>query len=298
MEVFLLLLAIWGLYKLHRAETRHRGYMNSTPPRNLPIQYAYTIDEWYSLRKQFDRLIEPDWQAYRIGNINRNTYKVRCDQAVRQIIPAEYISKFQTLYRWGARAAAIRMANKGYEPGWIEFANYRRTELQNWTPDSYHPGAVYETAARNGWPKCIPGRNCFLDLYPDGHILEIMGCGTMVNNTWTAEKDPNAWCSNYYTALSLFEPERDKAISFYQQRGFDGHSYLGEERSFNGLSPEEIAKKYEFIILDPETGDVECTAKCRVIINPDIERKKAQQQLNNAMSEQARFAKIQQAMNT
>lgn len=253
-------------------------YKLSSPDRNIPIQYAYTIDEWRSLREEFDRRISSDWNAYKNNLITRAQYQERCQSVVQSIIPREYIGICPTLYRWGVLKAAKRMVREGYSPGMNDLAPWDRYELSHWEPECYYGHRPErQPHGRNGWKNCIPGDHTFLDLSPRPENLERMGCGMIRDGVWVPVEDPNANCYVYYSHFRTpNKKERQKAINYFVGRGYMS-GYSGLVGEFGTLTKEEKARKYEFVIIDPDTGDIEKSAKCPIYWDPEFERYKSVQ---------------------
>lgn len=246
--IIFLVVMILLMPTLNAEKRRQEAEKNKDAPRNIPLQYAYTLDEWYKLRLEFDALIEEDWQKYKIGEITREEYYVKSITCVKSIIEEGYRTLFGTLYAWGVRKAAIRMSEEGYAPGMVD-PPYKMSELNWWRPRDFQSGGM-----RAHWKTCIPTMHSFLTMYPDPKGLENMGCGVIAKTGWEAKLDLEAPVGLYYAYdghIPGGKEERIKAMKFFQERGYDGKTYTKmPPRDFGDLTEDEILKKYEFVIND------------------------------------------------
>lgn len=269
MEFILFIIVIVVFVFCKKQSKIDKNDLNSMLPRNLPLQYMYTIDEWYRLRCEFDKEIEAAWELYRVKKISKEKYREESWAAVRRIIPADKRSNFQNLYRYGCYLAAMRVIEEGYMPGYMEYAIPTKGEMTHWRPTEYIPNTP---GNRGSWMRCIPGAHSILDLYPEGQYLDYMGCGRMKNGFWTPECREDAWCKPYYSCSSddQVSSARRSAISAFQQRGFNGYRYVGEpDRNFGDLTLQEISNKYEFLQHKPDMMRDDHDADCKCVINKD-----------------------------
>lgn len=221
-------------------------------PRNLPLQYIYTIDEWYKLRCEFDQLIDAQWEKYRKGEITKEEYRDSCKLVEKQIIGDEYNQDFETLYQFGVRNAAIRMVKMGYAPGMTKSLHYTKKDLAGWEPDCF---PIWPSHPKDDWIKCVPGEpkpRTFLTMYPNPGQLEFIGCGIYEDGVWYPELDEDAPVGKYYKPDDYLgkgdKNERMKAVSLLQSRGYNGKEYaLEPKRDFGDLTQEEIDKKYFYV---------------------------------------------------
>lgn len=235
---------------------------------NLPLQYMYTIDEWYRLRCEFDIEIEPVWEEYKAEKIDRAEYKEACRKAVQNIIPEQYYFRFPSLLRYGCYCAAMKIMDCGYAPGYIKTNDITVGEMKNrsYEPLTYRYGRNYD---RNYWMACAPVYRTFIDMYPIGQVMDFMGCGRMTSKGWIPTMREDADCCYYYGwPYTTKDIRRKEAIDALVARGFDGFKYTNEpERHFNGLSDEEIKKKYEFVIYKPDMERVDYSVECPLFVN-------------------------------
>lgn len=246
---------------IDKSEEKKQMIEEQSPGNNVGLQYIYTIDEWYKLRLEFDEAIEKDWNIYSKGGMKKEKYKEKCILAVKKIIGEDY-PNFKTLYEYGVRNAAIRVAREGYNPGETRAKAFCKRKLKTWEPISYRTGYL---SPADHWSRCIPGNGNFLTMYPDPWELEYMHCGIMENGKWIGEHvEDHSFGGSHFTFPDS-DKKRFSVIDYLVSRGYDGESYTKEpKRSFEKLSQMQISKKYEFVVKDPGTNyeKIEKSAKC------------------------------------
>lgn len=241
MELLLIGLFLWIIWEVIPRRERYEN--NSHPSINVPLHYIYAVDEWDKLRQQFDKKIEPVWAKYRFNEISSLDYELACYKVVEEIIGIENKRRgFRTLYQWGIRNAAVKMAKQGYAPGKAETA-LSLAELRRWEPEQWYI-SDYKLGR---WNDCDISGKGFMQLYPDACALENAGVGKRDWKTgmWSRRTEPRL-AGSYREYFGLCgSPE--KVERYLEQRGYNGKTYVGERARGGGLCAAEQLKKYEFV---------------------------------------------------
>ena len=220
MDLVLLFIGIWLTIYFQDHPTKKERMKKMSHGCNIGLQYIYTIDEWYKLRCEFDKRIEASWILYKEGAIDEEKYKEKCLRAVEGIIGYDYIEEFKTLYQWGVRNAALRVAREGYNPGLSGCYGRTLDELKRWNPERYGSRWDY-------WQHCVPGDADFLTMYPDKWELEYMYVGHIKHDQWTAY--PFEKFKGYQMFPGYFgEDARKATLDLLVERGYNGVIYENE----------------------------------------------------------------------
>lgn len=249
------LLIFLGVFALvTRRARRWSDYENTAgvPGTNTVLQYIYALDEFYELRLKFDELIDPYWEKYRKNFMTREEYKRHSDEAVKKII-GPYYKDFDTLYKFGIRNAAIKVARDGFNPGQIKYpAGYSKFALKSWTPQTYP--SIGGSGLYDHWNRCLSWhKQPFLTCYPNVWEFVNLGCGLYDQKTEkftyviAEERKLGMYAAAY--GYGSNEKARRRVLEVLAERGYNGKTYTKlPDRNITGWTERGIELKYEFVV--------------------------------------------------